>query len=267
MESLSCKSCGTTFNGKYCNECGEKVIEDKDFTLKYIFSQAFESITNLDSKFFQTFKLLIFRPGILSLKYIQGIRKPYMKPFQIFVICNLLFFIFLSEIDIFRTPSKWYFRDNFDGVNVMEQVNRIAKSRDLTVNEVAILYDKKSADLAKGLIILLIPFIGLINWLLNIKRKYPYGKHLIMAIHYFSFILLIAVLWAEFISLVFNPNKWFFIIPITSIMFFYYMFATKYFYKSSWISAILKSFTGFLLINICIQLYKVAINLLAMNTL
>jgi hypothetical protein len=50
MESVSCKSYGTTFNGKYCNQCGEKVIEDKDFTLKYIFSQAFETITNLDSK-------------------------------------------------------------------------------------------------------------------------------------------------------------------------------------------------------------------------
>jgi hypothetical protein len=106
-----------------------------------------------------------------------------MKPFQIFVICNILFFIFFSEIDIFRTPSKWYFQDNFNGVKVMEQVN-----------EIAILYDKKSSDLAKGLIILLIPFIGLINWLLNIKRKDAYGKHLIMAIHYFSFVLLIAVL-------------------------------------------------------------------------
>ena len=106
----TCKNCSLTFEGKYCPACGEKVIENKDFSLTYIFGQAIGMITNLDSKLYNTLKLLFLCPGQLSLYNIQGIRVPYMNPIQIFLISNVIFFIFLSDIDIFSTPSIWFFQ-------------------------------------------------------------------------------------------------------------------------------------------------------------
>lgn len=263
-----CKSCENHFVGNYCNDCGEKIIHEKDFSLRNILEQAFGSITNLDSKIFRTLKLLFFSPGSLSLKYVEGIRVPYMKPFQIFILANLLFFIFLSEIDIFRTPSKWFFVENFDGVKVMEKVNSIAEARNLSVAEIALMYDEKSSGLAKGLIIFLIPFLALISMLLTWKRKLPYGKHIIFSTHYFSFLLVFSVIWTEFVVLIgFAVNKWLLILPITFAMSVYYILGFKKFYEQNWSWAILKGIVGVFFINIFIQLYRVFINLLTLNTL
>lgn len=263
-----CKSCENHFVGSYCNNCGEKIIHEKDFSLRSILGQAIGSVTNLDSKIFRTLKLLFFSPGSLSLKYAEGIRVPYMKPFQIFLISNLLFFIFLSEIDIFRTPSRWYFVESFDGVKVMEKINSIAETRNLSIPEIALMYDEKSSSFAKGLIIFLIPFIALISMFLTWKRKLPYGKHIIFSTHYFSFLLVFSVIWIEFVVLMdFVTNKWLLILPLTFAMLVYYIVGFKKFYQENWSWAILKGIVGVFLINIFIQLYRVSINLLTLNTL
>jgi len=262
----TCNNCKNKFTGKYCNLCGEKVIESADLSLSHIFSQAFESITNFDSKIFQTIKLLFFFPGKLTAKYVAGIRVPYMKPFQIFLIANVIFFIFLSEIDLFRTPSRWYFKESFDGIKVLEQVREISANRNLEQSEIAVLYDQKSSNLAKGLIFILIPFIALVGKLMHLRQPIEFGKHIIFATHYFSFVLLASVIISEGISLLdIGFNKWFFIIPITSLMFLYYIVGLKVFYKNAWIAAILKGIIGVLLINVFIQFYRVGINIVSLN--
>lgn len=262
----TCKNCKTKFKGKYCNTCGEKVVEQGDFTVKSIVGQAVGAITNLDSKVFQSFKLLLFFPSKLTSKYVEGIRMPYMKPFQIFLICNIIFFIFLGEIDLFRTPSKWFFSENFDGLKVMDIVRGISAEKGLTKEEIAVSYDKKSLDYSKGLIFLLIPFIALVGKLLNLKKKVEYGKHLIFATHFFSFVLLICVLVAEFVALINDDfSKWLVIGPITFLMVVYYTVGMKNFYQNSWALAITKGVVGIFLINIIIQFYRISINLLSLN--
>lgn len=264
----TCKSCGAELYGKFCSNCGEKMVEHKDFSIQNITTQAFGTITNFDSKLFQTLKYLLFYPGILSKKHIEGNRVPYMKPFQIFVISNLIFFIFLSEIDLFRTPSVWYFKENFDGIRVMDQVRSISESKGLSIKEVALLYDNKSSALSKGLIIILIPFIAFVGMFLNYKKKLELGKHIIFATHYFSVVLLFCVIISQFIELFFaSLSKWWFIIPIMTSMLLYYIIGLKTFYNNSWPISVLKGILGVFLINFLIQLYRVGINMLSLNQL
>lgn len=268
MDTLICRNCKNKFNNKYCNQCGEKVIDDSDLTIKSIVGQAIGSITNFDSKLFKTLILLLFYPGKLTSKFVEGVRVPYMKPFQIFVISNIIFFIFLSEIDLFRTPSKWFFVEDFDGIKVMEAVRKISKESGLTEAEIAFKYDKKSSDLAKGLIVFLIPFIALIGKILNPNRKIVFGKHVVYATHYFSFVLLMCVSVNSLVQVLTNTfSKWSFIIPITLVMIVYYVVGLKIFYKNRWLSAVWKGILGVFLINIFIQFYRVVINLLSLNTL
>lgn len=263
-----CKTCQNQLNGNFCSQCGEKVIADSDFSLIKIIGNAFGSITNLDSKIFKTLKLLLFYPGRLTAKFVEGVRVPYMKPFQIFVISNIVFFIFLQDIDLFRTPSKWFFIEDFDGIPVMDQVSAIARNQGLEISEIANKYDLKTSALAKGLIVLLIPFIALIGKLLNPKRSIKFGKHIIFSTHYFAFILILFVIVSQVIEAFTSDfNKWMFIIPITVIMLIYYILGIKYFYKNSWIGSALKGVAGVFLINLCIQFYKMMINLLVLNTL
>lgn len=265
---MICKSCQTTFEGKYCHTCGEKIIEDKDFHLSSIFSSALGSITNLDSKLYRSLRSFFLRPGELSEKFIRGERKNYVKPFQIFIVANILFFLFLNDIDLFRTPSKWYFQEHFDDFPVLEKVNSIIQERSITMEEVAIMYDTKSTNIAKGFLILIIPLIALVGMLLNLKAKMAYGKHVIFAAHYFAFVLIFAVLWTSIMYLVpFQLNKWYFIIPISLAMLVYYILAAKRYYNLSWIASIWKGMLGYVLIILCIQIYRIFVNLISLHTI
>lgn len=268
MKTIQCKSCSNEFSGTYCNQCGEKVLEEKDFTLGSIIKEAIGAITNFDSKVFRSLGLLLFRPGQLSKNHVEGIRVNYMKPFQIFVIANILFFIFLSNIDLFRTPSKWFFVENFDGIEVLKQVREIATEKNITIEEVATLYDVKSSNLAKGFVILLVPFIGIIGLLLHFRQKIPYGKHIIFAIHYFTLMLLIFVIWTQLLTLLgSNWGQLWLVIPISLITLIYYVIGLRIFYKNNWTASIWKGLVGAFFINFLIQVYRVTINVISLNTL
>lgn len=267
--TITCRNCDHHFRGRYCNLCGEKVVEPGDFRLGRILSQAFGSITNLDSKLFRTLKLLFFRPGQLSVCYVEGLRVPYMKPFQLFVIANLVFFIFLSETDLFRTPARWFFQEDFDGIRVLGQVREIMAARELSIEEVSLLYDRRSSNLAKGLIIILLPFVGLVGGLLQLRRGIPFGKHVVFATHFFTFLLLLCVLLGETLMLlpIEHMSRWWFNIPVVGLLVVYYAVGTHAFYCNRWPAAILKGVTATVLILLLIQVYRMGINLLTLYSL
>lgn len=50
LASGYCKSCRASLNGKFCHECGEKIVESSDFTLKTLLKQAFDGVTTLIQK-------------------------------------------------------------------------------------------------------------------------------------------------------------------------------------------------------------------------
>ncbi|MDP5077761.1 MAG: DUF3667 domain-containing protein [Nonlabens sp.] len=263
----SCKTCQNTFYGNYCNHCGEKKVANSDFTVSSILSQAFGAITNIDSKFLRTFRLLIQNPGNLSRNYVSGIRVPYLKPFQIFLICNILFFIFLADTDLFRTPSKWLFGQNVDfyGGSVMNDVSSIMQSKNMTLDEVKVTYDNISTDLSKSLLVVLIPFIALIGILIN--RKLPYGKHLIFATHYFSLLLLFTTVCYLITTNLRFPNKWFFIIPVVLFTFLYYTLSIKTFYQKRIAVSIAYAVIATLCTAIFIGFYRNFINLISLKLL
>ncbi len=264
----NCKNCKAKLEGKFCSQCGEKVIGKNELTITHIVSEAIGIITNFDSKLFRTIKLLFFYPGRLSKNYIEGIRVPFMKPFQIFVIANIIFFLFLSDIDLFRTPSKWFFKEDFDGIKVLEKVRQIAALKSITQEEIAVLYDQKSESYAKGLIFVLIPFIAFIGVVLNFRKKLKFPEHLVFATHYFSFVLIVSVINSELLKLFIDGfSKWWFIIPITIAELVYYIVGLNKFYKNSWVASVFKGVISVFLVNLFIQFYRVGINLLALNSI
>ena len=50
----------------------------------------------MDSRLLRSFRALLFRPGALTTAYLEGPRKPYISPFQLFLLANLLFFAIQS---------------------------------------------------------------------------------------------------------------------------------------------------------------------------
>lgn len=265
---MKCKNCQAKFEGTYCNACGEKVIREGDFALKKIFSQALDSLTHLDSKLFKTMKLLFFYPGKLSSQYIEGVRVPYMKPFQIFIISNIFFFILFSNEDLFRIPAVIFFKENFEGFRIMDKVMELSSKTGLSQTEIANQYEHSSINLAKGLLILLIPIIAWIGKLLHYKQKMEFGKHLIFSTHFFTFFLLFFAISGLFLFLTPDGfNRRLILIPLGLIICIYYIMALKNFYKNSNTMALIKGVGGIFLILLSITLYKSIVSLIALYTL
>ncbi|MBK8551685.1 MAG: DUF3667 domain-containing protein [Ignavibacteria bacterium] len=82
---MICKNCGCIFEGKYCNQCGQKLIEGR-FTLKEILHNFFHNFTHLDKGILFLAKELYVRPGIVAREYIDGKRNKYFNPLQYLIL-------------------------------------------------------------------------------------------------------------------------------------------------------------------------------------
>jgi Protein of unknown function (DUF3667) len=95
-DNHECPTCGNLFNGTYCSDCGEKVFHRKDLSLSHITEQTIDLFTHLDLKIPKSIAFL-FRPGYLTEQFLKGIRVPYAKPVQLFIIVNLIFFFAIKK--------------------------------------------------------------------------------------------------------------------------------------------------------------------------
>ena len=101
QQSPYCQTCGTEANGVFCPACGEKVKREKsELSFSYFIKDALEEVFNLDSKLFRTLRLLITKPGFLTIEALAGRRVRYIKPFRLFAIIVLVHFL---SFNIFRS--------------------------------------------------------------------------------------------------------------------------------------------------------------------
>jgi Protein of unknown function (DUF3667) len=274
-----CPSCAEEFVGGYCYNCGEKKPDENDFKLKRIITDGIGHITNFDSKVYQSFKYLLIKPGFLSAEYFAGRRKPYMKPFQVFLVANVLFFLFLSSADFFLVPAKWFFTeyDQF-GQNTTSIGEAIAKEKDISFEEFKLLYDLQVVANAKLYILTLVIFMALALLLVGHKKVPEFGKHIIINLHSLAFFLLILVALTQIVDTTYSIVTHYFpdfidlrrFILIGLIFTLYpahIIFSIRHIFKESRAKATLKGVYMFLAILVIIFFYRTAISFFTLYTL
>jgi hypothetical protein len=97
IERWACVTCGTSVATSHCPDCGESRVRPRDLGLRKLTIEAFHSLTDVDSRLIRSIRALLFRPGALTIAYLEGPRKPYIAPFQLFLLANLLFFAVQSR--------------------------------------------------------------------------------------------------------------------------------------------------------------------------
>jgi len=221
-----CISCNRNLLGDYCHHCGEKVVTVDDFSFKRLMADAFSSIFNIDSSFYKSLKYLLIKPGFLTQEYIRGHRKPYMKPFQLYLLCIIVFYVFFSSVDIFLVPSQWFFNSSEPA---MEDTRILAKSIadkwNLTNEELSILYDARVGTNSKLFIFILLPFIALGSMLIGYSSHKQYGIHLVHAVHLFTFLLVIFLFIFPIITIL--PGNYSGVYIITPIIIVLSLYFTK----------------------------------------
>lgn len=263
MESNNqCLSCSASLYGNFCHECGERVVESNDFTLKKIIGDGINIFTNLDSKLFKSFTTLLFRPGKLTVEYLRGRRKPYMKPFQIFLIVTVVFFIIIYDFDAFLVPSQWFFTENYEmGIRIMDLVREKMEEKSMTKNEIAVLYDSEVAGYSKLFLVTLLPFIALLTYLFKRKSMPEFGKHFILAIHNFSFLTLWMLL--SLLMVMYTPvtlPKWLFVSLTLGIIYIYIAISFQTVWNLKWWKTLIMASFVFILLFLMIFFYRIAVS-------
>ncbi|WP_320168319.1 DUF3667 domain-containing protein [Mangrovibacterium marinum] len=95
LEPHDCPNCGTTFQGYYCPNCGQSDTEfDRPFG--FVFYNFMGDFFAFDSRFFQTFRYLLLKPGFLTSEFLEGRRQRYAPPFRIFIFLSFVLFLLLQ---------------------------------------------------------------------------------------------------------------------------------------------------------------------------
>lgn len=187
-EKNTCASCGHTFTGRYCNNCGEKIIDEKERSILHFLGQMINAITFTDVRFLTSLKLLLFRPGFLAREYVTGRRNLYTVPLSLFFIGNLIYFI-LQPIDTFNTSLKTQIYHQKYSQFIYPIATEKAHKENVSLDQLEGKYDAKSEEISKLMLIVLVFLFSLPLSLLFYNRSQYYFNHLIFSLSFISFII------------------------------------------------------------------------------
>lgn len=193
IEPVPCANCAEPLVGRFCARCGEQRVGPADHTLRRFLEHLFEAFTHADGKVFLTVRSLLTRPGRLTADYQRGKRKPYIPPLQIFLICNLVFFLLhpLIGSNTLTTDLNTQLHYTWHHGIAESLVTPRLALRAVTVEAYAAVFDPAAITLAKSLVILLVPFFSLAVMALHWRQRRHYAAHLVFSLHFGAFWLLL----------------------------------------------------------------------------
>lgn len=190
QEHQVCLSCDNPFKGKFCNICGEKIIEDDERKLKYFLGNLINAFTFADSKFLKSFKALILNPGQISSDWVRGKRVGWMRPISMFFLINFIYFL-IPLLQTFNTPYAYQVDHQRYSALAMDYAEKKADALKISLEELQVRYDAKSTNSAKLLIICFVIFSSFLLAITLWMKKMYYSDHLIFAMEWGSFNLLV----------------------------------------------------------------------------
>jgi hypothetical protein len=90
-DARPCPNCNELLWGQYCASCGQRA-RVRMITFWELLKDAGDLLASLDSRIWRTLGLLMFRPGRLTLDYLQGKRARFVPPVRLFIASSIVFF-------------------------------------------------------------------------------------------------------------------------------------------------------------------------------
>ena len=141
--------------------------------------EALHEFLHLDGKIFQTLKLLILRPGELTMEYFRGRRARYISPVRLYLTCSVLYF----GISALAPGSTGRWQVTGTDVSTPEVAQALERVQD-AVNELR----EKLAHYAPRSMFVLMPVFALMTWALYRRAQPFYVPHLYYSIHFHAFV-------------------------------------------------------------------------------
>lgn len=200
-----CPNCEAPRADRFCPSCGEARVEAEELTLRHFAAHAVEQFTSVDGTLWRTVRMLLLHPGELTAEYFAGRRRRYAKPLQLFLLANLavLLVMQVAGIDLQRNRrtlaayesgavrSALVFKDP-------ARVRRLAALRQersaLTHDALARRFDARRDGMGQTAWLLIVPALAGALALLYARRRAPFLRHLVCAVHLSAFLSTVMLL-------------------------------------------------------------------------
>lgn len=205
-EEKKCLNCEETLEGRYCHNCGQENIEQRE-PIGRILLYLIEGLTFFNSKFFKTLKPFLFKPGHLTKEYNSGKRVTFFSPIKMYFFFSFLYFLFFFWVgwqgdtaNINLVSSK---QSDSTQRNIVQEGDyevappvydnwfsrKVTKIREHAIkegnNSVLQKLDQRYSNNIPKVIFLIMPFMALFLKLFFQKRYFI--EHLIYSLHLHSF--------------------------------------------------------------------------------
>jgi len=189
----TCPTCAIPVSTAFCPGCGESPPRARDLTLRGLVQQTVQAFTSIDGRLVRSLRSLLTDPGALTAAYIEGRRKPFVAPFQLFLVANVLFFAMqsLTRTRILSSPLRSHLHEQdwsaLAQTLVAHRLEQLRTSLDLY----APAFDQAAVLNAKSLILLMaLPFALLLPLVFH-RSRLPFVAHVVFSLHFYAFLLLL----------------------------------------------------------------------------
>jgi hypothetical protein len=191
---VTCPSCGNTFAGDWCHACGERRRGTRDLSLRALAGDAWEALTDTDSRIWRTLRALLFSPGVLTRDWVEGRRRTRVAPLRLFLLANVVYFLSqsITGFNTFTTPLQVHLDQSVHS----EIARKVVRSRMADREEDFYVFQARFNDAAraqaKSLIIVFAPFLALLLAAIEWRRRVPLAVHFVFALHFLAVLMLLA---------------------------------------------------------------------------
>jgi len=222
-----CANCATPLLGGWCHACGQREIEPGARRMRVLLGEFFEALTDLDGRFWRSLRALLLQPGRLSREWLDGRRQRWMPPMALFLLTAVAYFLAPALSD-FQLPFEDQVDGRLSVLLVdhperltTEQSDRIrarggqthsawttpiaeaklarrqlalraqGSEADYSARDLARDYDSRAGEISKLLVIVHVPLIAAALALLMWRQRRLFADHFVVAIHLFSFLLVL----------------------------------------------------------------------------
>ena len=232
MNASGCLNCGEPLTGHFCSKCGQRDVPPYP-TVRELASEAVQEFSGWDGRFLTSVRVLVTRPGILTLEFLQGRRARYLSPLRLYLFASVAYFVVAAAAPNTRVAGR---EEGVLKVHVTEdslkqsRPERVAEAartavedpdklttaqRDSALKDIQkapalmrpvlreLLVDSKGfkqkiVQTMPKLLFVLLPIFALIVSMFYRKRRYPEHLYFAIHLHTFMFVALTAISISKF---------------------------------------------------------------------
>jgi hypothetical protein len=188
-----CPNCRASVATPFCAQCGERPIKRADLTVRGVIDRVVHALTSVDGRVLRTFGRLLRHPGALTRAYVDGQRKPWAPPFQLFLIANVLFFAVqsLTGINVLGASLDSHLHHQDWQTLAQSLLDRHLQATHTSQTQYAPLFDRAVVLHAKSLVILMVLPFSAVLALIFAGQGRRLMEHVAFALHLFTFLMVL----------------------------------------------------------------------------